>query len=61
MDDCHRAETRNICKTFDAIVTIALTVLVIQEHAKLVSRFVNSGMDEIHKPYTIPKVDDEDE
>ena len=31
-------------------------VLLIQEHAKLVSRFIKNGMEEIHKPYTIPKL-----
>lgn len=30
-------------------------VLLIQEHAKLVSRFIKNGMDEVHKPYTIPE------
>lgn len=32
-------------------------VMLIQEHAKLVSRFIKNGMEEIHKPYTIPKMD----
>ena len=32
-------------------------VLLIQEHAKLVSRFIKNGMQEIHKPYTIAKLD----
>ena len=32
-------------------------VLVIQEHAQLVSRFIKNGMEEIHKPYTIPTPD----
>lgn len=31
-------------------------VMLVQEHAKLVSRFVKKGMDEIHKPYTLPNV-----
>ena len=31
-------------------------VMLVQEHAKLVSRFVKNGMDEIHKPYTLPTV-----
>ncbi len=31
-------------------------VLLIQEHAKLVSRFIENGMQEIHKPYEIPKL-----
>ncbi len=30
-------------------------VMLVQEHAKLVSRFIENGMDEIHKPYTLPK------
>lgn len=30
-------------------------VHVIQEHAQLVSRFIRNGMEEIHKPYTIPE------
>ncbi len=32
-------------------------VLLIQEHAKLVSRFIKNGMQEIHKPYKIPELD----
>ncbi len=32
-------------------------VMLVQEHAKLVSRFIKNGMEEIHKPYTLPKVD----
>ncbi|MFK7818729.1 MAG: DUF3365 domain-containing protein [Planctomycetaceae bacterium] len=31
-------------------------VMLVQEHAKLVSRFLKNGMSEIHKPYTLPKV-----
>jgi cytochrome c peroxidase len=31
-------------------------VMLVQEHAKLVSRFIKNGMKEIHKPYTLPKV-----
>ena len=31
-------------------------VMLVQEHAKLVSRFLKSGMQEIHKPYTLPKL-----
>ncbi len=31
-------------------------VLLIQEHAKLVSRFIKNGMQEIHKPYKIPEM-----
>ncbi len=30
-------------------------VLLIQEHAKLVSRFIENGMQELHKPYKIPE------
>ncbi len=30
-------------------------VMLVQEHAKLVSRFIKNGMEEIHKPYTLPK------
>lgn len=30
-------------------------VVVIQEHAKLVSRFLKNGMSEIHKPYVLPE------
>jgi hypothetical protein len=33
-------------------------VMLVQEHAKLVSRFIKNGMEEIHKPYTLPKVSD---
>jgi len=33
-------------------------VMLVQEHAKLVSRFVENGMEEIHKSYTLPKVAD---
>jgi hypothetical protein len=29
-------------------------VHLVQEHAKLVSRFIKNGMQEIHKPYTLP-------
>lgn len=31
-------------------------IMLVQEHAKLVSRFIKNGMEEIHKPYTLPKV-----
>lgn len=31
-------------------------VMLVQEHAKLVSRFIQNGMSEIHKPYTLPEV-----
>ncbi len=34
-------------------------VMLVQEHAKLVSRFIRNGMEEIHKPYTLPKLADE--
>ena len=29
-------------------------VMLVQEHAKLVSRFIKNGMEEIHKPYKLP-------
>lgn len=32
------------------------TILLVQEHAKLVSRFLKNGMAEIHKPYQLPEV-----
>jgi len=31
-------------------------VMLVQEHAKLVSRFIKNGMEEIHKPYKLPKL-----
>ncbi len=31
-------------------------VMLVQEHAKLVSRFIKNGMQEIHRPYTLPKL-----
>jgi len=31
-------------------------VMLVQEHAKLVSRFIKNGMKEIHTPYTLPKI-----
>jgi hypothetical protein len=34
-------------------------VMLVQEHAKLVSRFIKNGMEEIHTPYTLPKLDEE--
>lgn len=34
-------------------------VMLVQEHAKLVSRFIKNGMEEIHKPYTLPKLEGE--
>ena len=30
-------------------------VMLVREHAKLVSRFIKNGMDEIHKPYKLPE------
>lgn len=30
-------------------------VMLVQEHAKLVSRFIKNGMEEIHTPYELPK------
>ena len=30
-------------------------VMLVQEHAKLVSRFIKNGMEEIHSPYTLPE------
>lgn len=33
-------------------------ITLVQEHAKLVSRFIQNGMEEIHKPYKLPKVGD---
>lgn len=32
-------------------------VMLVQEHAKLVSRFIKNGMEEIHKPYTLPTLE----
>ncbi|QDT47247.1 Cytochrome c551 peroxidase precursor [Symmachiella dynata] len=34
-------------------------IMLVQEHAKLVSRFIKNGMEEIHKPYTLPTVKQE--
>lgn len=31
-------------------------VMLVQEHAKLVSRFIKNGMEEIHTPYELPKL-----
>jgi len=31
-------------------------IMLVQEHARLISRFLKNGMSEIHKPYTLPKV-----
>lgn len=36
-------------------------IMLVQEHAQLVSRFLKNGMQEIHKPYTLPKVAEIDE
>jgi hypothetical protein len=36
-------------------------VMLVQEHAKLVSRFIKNGMEEIHKPYTLPGLDEQSE
>ncbi len=30
-------------------------IMLVQEHAQLVSRFIKNGMEEIHAPYTLPK------
>ncbi len=35
-------------------------ISLVQEHAKLVSRFIKNGMEEIHKPYTLPTSSDDD-
>lgn len=35
-------------------------IMLVQEHAKLVSRFLKNGMSEIHKPYELPKLNDTD-
>jgi intracellular sulfur oxidation DsrE/DsrF family protein len=34
-------------------------VMLVQEHAKLVSRFIKNGMEEIHTPYTLPNISKE--
>lgn len=34
-------------------------VMLVQEHAKLVSRFIQNGMEEVHKPYSIPSLEGE--
>ncbi len=48
-------ETKNGMKsTYEA--DDPFVIMLVQEHAKLVSRFVKNGMDEIHKPYTLPSV-----
>ncbi len=36
-------------------------VMLVQEHAKLVSRFIKNGMEEIHTPYTLPQSSKEPE
>jgi hypothetical protein len=33
-------------------------VMLVQEHAQLVSRFIKNGMEEIHKPYTLPQLNE---
>jgi intracellular sulfur oxidation DsrE/DsrF family protein len=33
---------------------VPYVVMLVQEHAKLVSRFIKNGMEEIHAPYTLP-------
>lgn len=35
-------------------------VMLVQEHAKLVSRFIKNGMQEVHKPYTLPELPRQD-
>jgi len=30
-------------------------ITLVREHAKLVSRFIKNGMEEIHKPYSLPR------
>lgn len=40
---------------------VPYVVVLVQEHAKLVSRFISNGMEEIHKPYTLPQQDQENE
>ena len=34
-------------------------VMLVQEHAKLVSRFIKNGMAEVHKPYSLPSLEGE--
>ena len=34
-------------------------VMLVQEHAKLVSRFIKNGMEELHKPYSLPSLEGE--
>ena len=36
-------------------------VVLVQEHAKLVSRFIENGRPEIHKPYKLPALTEENE
>ncbi len=36
-------------------------IMLVQEHAKLVSRFIKNGMVEIHKPYTLPELNEQSE
>ncbi|WP_146512146.1 hypothetical protein [Thalassoglobus neptunius] len=46
---------KGIKVTYEA--TDPFVIMLVQEHAKLVSRFVKNGMEEIHKPYKLPKTD----
>jgi hypothetical protein len=34
-------------------------VMLVQEHANLVSRFIRNGMEEVHQPYTLPSLDED--
>ena len=48
-------ETKNgITATYEA--DDPFVVMLVQEHAKIVSRFVKNGMIELHKPYRFPNV-----
>lgn len=40
--------------------TDPFVIMLVQEHSKLVSRFLKNGMSEIHKPYELPKVPEAD-
>ncbi len=33
-------------------------IMLVQEHAKLVSRFIKNGMEEVHNPYTLPQMNE---
>jgi cytochrome c peroxidase len=44
---------KGIMATYQADDPFVITL--VREHAKLVSRFIKSGMEEIHKPYTLPQ------